>query len=245
MGSVSAQTFSQQPAGAKWQLHGLSVDHKRLFRILMQDVRRFAPQRGRSSQTNRRAYARALFASLEANTSWMAQETLAAWYDFLDDHEQLRLKNRRRVEMKNGKVIEVRDSRSPADRFYDACDLYCDTWGARSPVDRKSAGWNALVLAQALRNRITHPSKSADVSIDDRELAILERTDVWIGRMLIATLSEIQQAVWEKQALLWPHLLAKGYVPRARRNTPKALKGVQLGLALSESRRKGRADARS
>ena len=170
----------------------LSRDHERMFSTLAVDLRRFRPKTGcRCSQTSRRAYARAIFALIESETVFMSAKTLHDWVHHLGEEEQLSLRQRRRVQASNGNTIELRNRRSPAESFYTACDLYCDTWGATCPINKRSSGWHALLCAQKIRNRVTHPRSSTDLDVSDRDLEILTRADEWLIKIIVETADEL------------------------------------------------------
>jgi hypothetical protein len=112
----------------------------------------------RDSPRLRRAYCRAVFAYAEGIAGWMKRYTILHYYPgIMGDKE------RRELEHRDGALESI----------YRAFDLFTDTAGARTPLEKDSKEWTALRSAIAIRNRVTHPAKANDVIISDSDFADL------------------------------------------------------------------------
>ena len=120
----------------------------------------YRARRYRSRQLWRRAYCRAVSAYFEAMTSWMARYTILFYHPAqLGDDERQSLEAR----------VAARE------RAFRALDLFTNTAGAQSPLERGSSNWIVLSRMIQIRNRLVHPNRSSDVLVSDDELQCIER----------------------------------------------------------------------
>jgi hypothetical protein len=68
--------------------------------------------------------------------------------------------------------------------IFTALDLFTNTAGAATPLQKGSKEWVALQTAVKTRNRVTHPKSARDVEISDAELQHLFTTK-WIFGSLV------------------------------------------------------------
>ena len=179
-------TSEHSDAGVEAELEQLWRDDAKMSNILQNDLRPFRRSKGRRmQQSRRRAFVRALFTLIEADSSWRGRYVVAAWSGILSDNERRLLMGRRLSKSAQGQMIDVPYHRSPADRMFDAFDLFADTCGCATPVHRNSRGWHALQIALQVRNRVTHPGNAGELKITDRELAAIFVADQWFHEMAI------------------------------------------------------------
>jgi hypothetical protein len=141
---------------------GLDRDFDGLVRELTSELPFFRrTKRHNKSQLWRRAYCRAVSAYLEAITSWMARYTIFLYHPGqLGDEE--------RATLENWKLSALK-------RAFHALDLFTNTSGAESPLQRHSTEWVSLDRLIKIRNRITHPKSTDDLLVTDDDLAAVER----------------------------------------------------------------------
>jgi hypothetical protein len=131
----------------------------------------------------RRAYCRALSAYFEAMTSWMGRYTILFYPPGqLGDGER--------------QTLEARLSAS--ERAFHAIDLFTDTAGARSPLERGSSQWTALIRFIAIRNRLVHPKCHSDVLVSDDDLRWIERADEVIHYLIVESLGRCSRALCKR-----------------------------------------------
>ena len=175
----------------------------------------------------RRAYCRSLSAYFEAVTSWMARYTIFFYHPAqLADEERQRLEARL----------------SAIERAFHAIDLFTDTAGARSPLERGSSQWQALSCFIKIRNRLVHPKRRSDVLISDDDLRCIERADAVVHYLIVESLGRCSRALlkrWDDIQRVWmqhnasnqtiPPTAGRSNVPLEPISTPPA----QLTLPLA------------
>jgi len=139
----------------------------------------------------RRAYCRALSAYFEAVTAWMARYTILFYHPGqLADEERQRLEARL----------------SASERAFHAIDLFTDTAGARSPLERGSSQWHTLSCFINIRNRLVHPKRSTDAVISDDDLRRIERADAVVHYLIVESLGRCSRALlkrWDDVQRVW------------------------------------------
>jgi hypothetical protein len=162
----------------------------KLQRELGGDIRFFLrTKRLRANQHWRRAYCRAVSAYLEAISSWMARYTIIFYHP---------------AQLADGERQTLEAPLSALERAFHALDLFTNTAGAESPLERQSAEWIALRNMIRIRNRIVHPRRSQDVLITDDDLSAIELAGRVVrhlfsesllrsGRAMIKRYTEIQE----------------------------------------------------
>lgn len=89
------------------------------------------------------------------------------------------------------------------------------------------AGWQALRLGHAIRNRITHPKKSADLDVSDDELAMVAQGIDWLLATTEYIMASILIAHKEHVAAL------KAVVAELTAGNPETLRAYEEALAAS------------
>src|ERR1700736_876302 len=112
------------------------------------------------SQFWRRAYAKCLMALLEGTVSRLSQHTVTFYDGVLAESEKKALIGR------SGAL----------ENAFNAFDLYTNTSGVETPLNRNSEEWLILEKAIRIRNRITHPRSAEELEISDLDLAHLQIT---------------------------------------------------------------------
>jgi hypothetical protein len=108
------------------------------------------------TQKLRRNYCREVFAYAEAITACIKRYVIGTYYPgMLGNSEEADLERR------DGALMSI----------FRALDLFTNTAGATTPMDRGSPEWHTLHAAIRIRNRITHPTCADDVVISDGDLA--------------------------------------------------------------------------
>jgi hypothetical protein len=141
---------------------GLDRDFDGLVRELTSELTFFRrTKRLCKTQLWRRAYCRAVSAYIEAIISWMARYTILLYHPGqLGDDE--------RATLENSKLSALK-------RAFHALDLFTNTSGAESPLQRHSIEWISLDRLIKIRNRITHPKSTEDLLVTDVDHAAVER----------------------------------------------------------------------
>ena len=140
-------------------------------------------RRHRGNPHWRRAYCRALSAYFEAVTSWMARYIIFFYHPGqLADEERERLEARL----------------SASERAFHTIDLFTDTAGARSPLERGSSQWHALSCFIIIRNRLVHPKRSSDALIGDDDLRCIERADAVVHYLIVESLGRHSRALLKR-----------------------------------------------
>lgn len=75
---------------------------------------------------------------------------------------------------KHGTVEKHRFRTPPLENICFAFRSYAEFFGCDYPLDTQSAGWAALVTTFAIRHRVMHPSRAADLDINPDEVRIIQ-----------------------------------------------------------------------
>ena len=118
----------------------------------------------------RRSYCRSIFVLIEAAAEWMKRYTVYCHYPgMLGEGEK------KESEKRNGALLGV----------FVALDLFANTSGAETPLQKDSKEWVVLKSAIKIRNRITHPKFARDIEISDDDLSQLRETkEIFVSLMV-------------------------------------------------------------
>jgi hypothetical protein len=157
------------------------------------------------SQFLRRGYIRALFAAIEGMTHFLKQYALEEGGRYRGSHysdaEIAMLKEESyTVNSKGQASIQVKFI-PIEDNFRFALDMFMRVYGTSLALELGGVGWHSFKKSLAIRNRITHPRRLADLAITDKELSAVRETHTWfdgtIGRHFEAAI-EAEKALLDR-----------------------------------------------
>lgn len=142
------------------------------------------------NQFTRRAYIRNLFSFIEGSI-WILKQTILgsptldgtqkkisiAEYSILSD-KSYNLKN-------NGKIKEQTKFVKLPDNIKFTFSMIEKYLKIESDLDTGSTLWNNFILAQKIRNRITHPRKSSDFEVTNDEIFICKEACSWFNDLVM------------------------------------------------------------
>lgn len=154
--------------------------------ILVSDIRTLCERIGADlyDETSARAVVRAHFSLIEAIIFYM-KELTAIVMDFEGHGETLSKKEKeqllgKRFEIRRGKLKEVPLPRqSFLERVKFTLKIYLKAWGVEYSINYKDEGWQKLVLALQIRDRLTHPAKSGDVALSRKDFETVSYGGRW------------------------------------------------------------------
>jgi hypothetical protein len=79
-----------------------------------------------------------------------------------------------------------------------ALDLFTDTAGAESPLQRQSTQWISLDRLIKIRNRVTHPKGTDDLLLTDDDLAAVERAADVVLYLFLESLDRNSRALTKR-----------------------------------------------
>jgi hypothetical protein len=134
------------------------------------------------SQFSRRMYIRSLFAFIEGNSFRLRRMALDAHHHrkncFSGEEIQI-LEEKETIIKENGdRVIKTKYLRF-LDSIRFSQDCYMKAIGGKKQPDYGNKGWEKLIEAVSIRNRITHPKTADDLKIKDEELTIIDEAKHW------------------------------------------------------------------
>ncbi|KWV93913.1 hypothetical protein [Erythrobacter sp. AP23] len=172
------------------------MDLKELIAILIADVAEAKSRlQKEDTQTARRELIRAQFAAIEGLV-WLARQHIAGVareMDKLTEDEASALSEQSISIGQNGKITIQRKfiPTAAAIRFLARLARRI----CHEPVlELTDAGWSRLSNATQIRNRITHPKRSSDMEIEERDLADSEVAFAWCFESLIIAMERVTLA---------------------------------------------------
>lgn len=165
------------------EFEALDQEFYRLHSELLCDLRTFRRECSHpTSQTHRRAYIRALFSMIDALTHCLKRDSL-----YLAEGEGLSLTDKERRVLKgeflkrdqSGQVKTVDAFLSISQGIRVTFSFYAYMNYVDYTIDEESEGWESLIKAVKIRNRITHPKKHEDLEISDEELKRIDSAGNW------------------------------------------------------------------
>jgi hypothetical protein len=182
-------------------------DMEAIDRSLQEDVSAsFAAYQADGSQTNRRAYVRAVFSSIEGIAFILRQEALNPYYSGPPDHletaeiallmeEDYQIDSRGRAKTKQyvGPTL-------PLIKF--SIGSFIKAYELDRQADYGGQGWEDLQAAAAIRNRITHPRSGNALEITDSEMEQIVAAYDWFNNTVNPLFGAATHAVnewWQAQ----------------------------------------------
>ena len=80
-----------------------------------------------------------------------------------------------------GDVTIIPKKTTAKDNLSDSFTQLAETLGLSSRVDKRSAGWDAMIKAFKIRDRVTHPKSREDLLISDADMEIFKRAVLWFS----------------------------------------------------------------
>ena len=154
------------------------------------------------SQFHRRGYVRTLFAYLEGVTYWMRQNAI--------DIDKIILKRGGSIDWDrhtllgeevptiadNGKIQRRRQKASFKGRFAFSVRAYAEI--VCCSEDIFGPGWQRLLEAVELRDRLMHPKQSADIIVSDEDISACSNGYRWFANLMVNKFREFAKAMMEK-----------------------------------------------
>lgn len=91
------------------------------------------------------------------------------------------------------------------ERAYNALDLFTDTAGTTSPLQRQSHEWTLIAQMIKIRNRLVHPKHGNDVLVTDDELQVIESASKTIVYLFSESLLRSGNAIQNKAEQVVKH----------------------------------------
>jgi hypothetical protein len=139
-----------------------------------------------SKQYHRRAYVRALFASVEAQLS--AQRTMILR---VADQGRLILSGAERSVLEGARVYQLSEDGVPIEgppsrqpcrhKWLFIWRLYSRLHGSELTNLRQDAGWSDFVKAHRIRHRLTHPESAESATVSDADMDTADKARAWLG----------------------------------------------------------------
>ena len=177
------------------------MNYQELVSILVQDVASGSARRqAADDQSSRRDLIRTQFAAIEGLV-WLARNhisNVASELGKLSDDEAQALSERYVAIGSNGKLTSHSKFIPTLGAIKFLARLskrICDR--EVIPVDKE--GWNNLIEATAIRNRITHPKATEDLKIPDSDLASCEAAFIWCFEHLITAMETTNAALRDER----------------------------------------------
>ncbi len=162
-----------------------------LLECLMGDVRALeVDAEAVWSQSQRRAYCRAVFALIDGLTFNLKQYVLEMFEYELGEEEIARLREWRESKDGGGNSHSRPVFLPIADNVFCAFDMMSNCCGATNPIDRSGGEWRTFLDAIVVRNRITHPKNAAALEVTDSDLSSVFAA----GRWYVKTVDELLRA---------------------------------------------------
>jgi hypothetical protein len=147
-----------------------------LWMDTLQAERALQPQ---GNQYARRQYVRSVFAMIEGMVFATKQLALASPDERMDTAENAMLQGVTYDLDDRGKAV-TRTARLALEReIRFAFRMYAKSVGLSYELDISGKGWQALVRAKIVRDRLTHPKKVQDLTVSDAELDDAKDAGFW------------------------------------------------------------------
>lgn len=155
--------------------------------------------RNHDSQFHRRGYVRNLFAYLEGVAYWMRQNAI--------DIDKIILKRGGSIDWErhtllseeiptiaeNGKIQRRKQKTSFKSRFAFSVRAYAEIVGCTEDIF--GSGWQRLLEAVELRDRLMHPKKCADIIVSDENISACRDGYQWFAGLMVTTFRESAKAM--------------------------------------------------
>jgi hypothetical protein len=155
------------------------------------------------SQRKRRVYVRAALAAIEALTHVLKQAALEqAAADpgrFLNGETAMLREETYSLDNKGGVASGMRVIPPPENfRFALAMVMKATLPGFSMVI--QPADWEALKVATAVRNRLTHPRATSEMTVTDKEVALVHQAFVWVNASAVRGLSQAVEVLLRESA---------------------------------------------
>ena len=158
----------------------LVSDTDAIFEILLSDlpdlVKGTMPA---DPQSLRRHYCRALFAWIEGHLESLKRQFLFDQWWQVDEQTEDQLRSHRRIELPDG-TMQYRPAHLPLVKDMKLTFRAIAEAQTLEPlVADDDSGWETIVRASRIRNRIVHPKRATELTITDDELLCLRKSAAW------------------------------------------------------------------
>jgi hypothetical protein len=153
------------------------------------------------SQFYRRGYVRALFAYLEGFTYWIRQNAITIDKIILKKGESIDWDRHTLLGEEipsiadNGKIQKRKQKASFKGRFAFSVRAYAEIVGCTEDIF--GPGWERLLEAVKLRDRLTHPTQSADIIVSDENIRACIDGYHWFASLIVNKFKESAKAMME------------------------------------------------
>ena len=157
----------------------------------------------RGSQVLRRAFVRAVFASIEGFVYLLKQRALESHNRQIRfSRSELSLLKEEAFSLSGGKVQVTKAKLRLSDNVKFAFRLMAQSGFSSYPLDTESVGWNQFIEAVKVRDRLMHPKVPSDFTVTDLELAQTEAASLWFLNNVGALFDSLSTAMRESLDLL-------------------------------------------
>lgn len=157
-----------------------------------------------SSQVVRRAFVRAVLASIEGNIYWMKQEALEAHNRQVQfSVEELALLKEETYNLSNNGKAAVRKAKLRLrDNLNFAFKMQAKSAYSDYSLNLNSTEWNQFLKAITVRDRLMHPKRSSDLIVTDEELEHVQVASLWFLKSIQELRQSLLNAMSESTTLL-------------------------------------------
>lgn len=158
--------------------------------------------REEDTQFHRRGYVRNLFAYLEGVAYWMRQNAI--------DIDKIMLRRGGAIDWDrhallgeeipmisdSGKIKKRKQKASFKSRFAFSIRSYAEIVGCTEDIF--GSGWQRLLEAVEIRDRLMHPKRSEDIIVSDENLSACREGYRWFASLMLSTFRESAKNMMEK-----------------------------------------------
>ena len=170
---------------------------KKTYDILQKDVEKAVEEGKReASPYIRRAHIRAFFALVEGLIYQLKQICLqfSEYDDKLFIYSELALLREESYEIHDNGTIVSRTKFIPIlKNIKFAVKCYAKAHNSNFSLTTNENGWHSFICAVKIRNRITHPKRSADLTITDEDLTKIGEASAWYKDSIVALLKSCSE----------------------------------------------------
>lgn len=184
----------------------------KLFVILQDDVERLKSRLAEEDcQLNRRSFVRAIFSLIEGMTyslKRMAYEKTLTGTSQLSSADISMLKEETYDLGRKGNPVTIPKPLPLKKNVRFTFSIFSQVYQINFIPKFDGPGWNSLLRAYAVRNRLMHPKGPSDLEVSASELNAAFRAYAWFVWNVIATLCEAVEALLSEEARLERELRA-------------------------------------
>lgn len=155
------------------------------------------------SQFLRRVYVRALFAYLEGMAYWMRQNAVEIdkialrKFGAIDWDRHILLYEEHPTINENGAIKKKRNKYPFKSRFAFTVRAFAEIVECKD--DLFGQGWQHLLEAVKVRDRLVHPKKSSDVLVSDSDMALCREGYKWFATMMLTKFRKSADVMLQKE----------------------------------------------